>query len=75
MRYKKTIDKVTDFAPNVMMARYKMRKTQKRVDDEVKAIRYARSFDNASDFNMDGSVSDAQKARFNVEMIKKRYKR
>lgn len=61
-------------APSVI--RSKMR--EREADQDVKTIKNARMYDNASDWNNDGSPSDAQKARFSAQMVKdklkKRYK-
>jgi len=46
-----------------------------RADADTKALKTARSYDNAPDFNDDGSVTDAFKARMVAEEVKQRLKK
>lgn len=56
----------------LQVANFKARKSMKQADSDVATIKRARSYDNAPNFNNDGSVSDAFKARSLAQDVKDR---
>ena len=66
--------KVVGVASNVISApqQFGAWKAKNRADSDVNILKKARGYDNAPDWNKDGSLSDAQKMRSAAKDVKKR---
>jgi len=67
-------EKIIDVTSDVLSApaRLKARKTMRQADSDVKILKEARAYDNAPNFNDDGSVTDAFKVRSLARGVKDR---